>query len=230
MPDTQPNRYRSILLFGMPGSGKGTQGSVLGQLPGFVHISSGELFRKLPLWGELGGEVVRYTSQGLLVPDELTTRIYLRHIRILELQELLIPDEHVLVLDGLPRNFNQATMLESSLDVIQIFHLKISDIRKAVERLNTRALRENRLDDTSETVIKRRIKVYHEETYATLKAYDPGLIYDIEAAQSPLAVHCDIVDRLRELEAKRVFASRAVVEESATAASGDTLSTPAGSR
>ena len=76
-------KYRTILLFGMPGSGKGTQGIVLGQLPDLVHISCGDIFRKLPKYGALGKEIVDYTSQGLLVPDDLTVRIWENHIRIL---------------------------------------------------------------------------------------------------------------------------------------------------
>jgi adenylate kinase len=230
MPDTKPNRYRAILLFGMPGSGKGTQGAVLDQLPGFVHISSGDLFRKLPVWGELGREVVGYTSQGLLVPDDLTVRIYLRQIRILELQELLLPAEHILVLDGLPRNYEQARTLASSLDVIQIFHLKIHDIDRAILRLKSRALRENRPDDTSEELIRRRIRVYHEQTAATLKAYDPAIIFDVDADQSPLAVHCDIVDRLRVLEGRRLFHSSPGPDNVPDSPDADSLPAPAASR
>ncbi|GIW87997.1 MAG: hypothetical protein KatS3mg108_2321 [Isosphaeraceae bacterium] len=227
MPDETPTRYRAILLFGMPGSGKGTQGAVLDQLPGFVHISTGDLFRKLPVWGKLGREVVHYTSQGLLVPDDLTVRIYLRHIRILEMQELLIPDEHILVLDGLPRNYQQARILESYLNVIQIFHLKINNIDRAILRLKSRALRENRPDDTSEEVIRRRIRVYHEQTSATLSAYDPAIVFDVDADQSPLAVHCDIVNRLRVLENRHLFES---TPENLTAPRTDTLSAPAAPR
>ncbi len=210
MPDDHPspNIYRAILLFGMPGSGKGTQGSVLGQLPGYVHISSGDLLRKLPKWGELGSAVLRHTSQGTLVPDDLTVKIFLRHIRVLEMQELLLPREHTLVLDGLPRNYEQARMLSECLEIVQIFHLKISDIAQTIDRLESRALRENRLDDTSTEVIMKRIKVYHEETFQTLRFYNPNLVFDIEAAQTPLAVLGDIVTRLRALEGGRSAAER----------------------
>src|SRR5436309_11318627 len=145
-------KYRTILLFGMPGSGKGTQGAVLGQLPDLVHISCGDVFRKLPKYGELGREVVHYTSSGALVPDDLTVRIWERHIQVLELQELLLPEQHTLVLDGLPRNYNQAERLDQMLNVIQIFHLNITDTARASERLKARALRENRLDDINEDV------------------------------------------------------------------------------
>src|SRR3954454_18241702 len=140
-------KYRTILLFGMPGSGKGTQGAVLGQLPNLVHISCGDIFRKLPKYGVLGKEIVRYTSHGHMVPDDLTVRIWERHVHVLELQELLLPDQHTLVLDGLPRVYSQAEQLDDMLHVIQIFHLHISDTQKAGERLKSLALRENRLDD-----------------------------------------------------------------------------------
>ena len=196
-------KYRTILLFGMPGSGKGTQGAVLGQLPDLVHISCGDLFRKLPKYGTLGKEIVDFTSQGLLVPDDLTVRIWERHIKILELQEFLIPEIHTLILDGLPRNYTQAEQLEHMLDVVQIFHLKIADNAKAMERLKSRALRENRLDDINEEVIRRRLKTYYDETYQTLSFYDPSLVYDIDAGQSPVDVLRDLVNRLSELQHTR---------------------------
>jgi adenylate kinase len=196
-------KYRTILLFGMPGSGKGTQGAVLGQLPDLVHISMGDVFRKIPKWGRFGQEIARYTSSGQLVPDDLTVRIWENHIRILEMQELLLPEQHILLLDGVPRNFNQATRLDLFLDVIQIFHLKINDSSQATERLKTRALRENRLDDMNEDVIRRRLESYFEETFKTLSFYPTELVFDIDAGQSPLDVHCDIANRLSVIQKSR---------------------------
>jgi adenylate kinase len=193
-------KYRTILLFGMPGSGKGTQGAVLGQLPDLIHISCGDLFRKLPKYGTLGKEIVGYTSHGSLVPDDLTVRIWERHIKILELQEFLLPEIHTLILDGLPRNYTQAVRLDHMLDVVQIFHLKIADNAKAMERLKSRALRENRLDDTNEEVIRRRLQTYYDETYETLSFYDPSLVYDVDAGQPPLDVLRDIIVRMSLLE------------------------------
>jgi adenylate kinase len=201
--DGPKSKYRTILLFGMPGSGKGTQGAVLGQLPALVHISCGDVFRKLPKYGELGREIVRYTSHGELVPDDLTTRIWQRHIQVLELQELLLPDQHTLLLDGLPRNYAQAERLDFMLDVVQIFHLKIDDFDKAKERLHSRALRENRLDDINEEVIRRRLQTYYDETFATLRFYDPALIYDVDASQTPMRVCRDIIERLCEMDRAR---------------------------
>jgi adenylate kinase len=204
MPRT--NKIRSILLFGMPGSGKGTQGSVLGQIPGLIHISCGDVFRKIPKYGELGREIMQFTSHGLMVPDDLTVRIWERHIQILEMQELLLRDQHTLVLDGLPRNFAQAERLDSVLEVVQIFHLNINDTEKAAERLQARALRENRLDDTNEEVIRRRLATYYEETYQTLSFYDSRLIHDVDASQSPIDVLRTIVDRLSDLQHSTLLA------------------------
>ena len=197
------SRYRTILLFGMPGSGKGTQGTVLGQLPDMVHVSCGDIFRKLPKWGMLGKEIAQYTSEGRLVPDDLTVRIWKRHVQILELQELLLPEQHTLILDGLPRDYTQAEQLNDMLDVIQIFHLNITDIKKASERLKSRALRENRLDDMNEKVISERLRVYYKETFQTLSFYKKSLICEVDASKSPLGVLKTIVDRLSELDIDR---------------------------
>lgn len=194
------NRYKTILLFGMPGSGKGTQGGVLGQLPNYVHISCGDVFRKLPKYGTLGKEVVHYTSLGEMVPDDLTVRIWERHIQILEMQELLLPDQHTLVLDGLPRNYTQAVRLDHMLDVSQIVYLVVEDLDKAYDRLRARALRENRLDDMSDEVIKRRFRSFEEETLETLAYYDPGLVFKVDASQEPLFVLRDIVNRLADIK------------------------------
>lgn len=202
MEATKP-KYHAILLFGMPGSGKGTQGAVLGMLPSLIHISMGDVFRKIPRYGRFGQEIARYTSQGLLVPDELTVRIWENHIRVLEMQEILIAEEHTLVLDGLPRNYHQAQMLAEFLDVVEIFHLKISDNVKATERLKARALRENRLDDMNDEIIRRRLATYYEETFKTLSYYSPELVYDIDAGQTPIEVLRDIVSRLSELQRQR---------------------------
>jgi adenylate kinase len=192
-------KYRAILLFGMPGSGKGTQGAILGEIPSLVHISMGDIFRKIPRQGKFGREIEQYTSQGIMVPDELTVRIFERHLVILEMQEFLMP-EHTLLLDGLPRNYAQAVRLDDVLDVVQIFHLKIEDTAMAIERLKARALKENRLDDMNDEVIRRRLQTYHDETFETLSFFDSKLVFDVDAGRRAIDVLCDIVNRLAEIE------------------------------
>ncbi|WP_337175350.1 nucleoside monophosphate kinase [Paludisphaera sp.] len=193
-------KYRTILLFGMPGSGKGTQGAVLGKIPEFVHISMGDVFRKIPRMGRIGAEIESFTSVGRMVPDELTYRIFERHLKILELQEFFVPDFNTLILDGLPRSYAQAEGLSPLLDVVQIFHLQIRDEKLAMKRLRSRALLENRLDDMKEDVIRRRMATYHDETVKTLSFYDPSLVYNVDAGQQMIDVLKDIVNRLSELK------------------------------
>ncbi|HMF35912.1 MAG TPA: nucleoside monophosphate kinase [Isosphaeraceae bacterium] len=198
--DDYSTKYRTHLLFGMPGSGKGTQGAVLGRLPDLIHISMGDIFRKIPKYGRIGREIEQYTSQGRMVPDELTIRIFKRHLHILEMQEVVLPEQHTLILDGLPRSYAQAEMLESVLDVVQIFHLLIKDTKLATERLKVRALRENRLDDMNEEVIRRRLSTYYEDTYKTLSFYPAEIVYEIDAGQCMIDVLRDIVNRLSEVK------------------------------
>ena len=193
-------KYRTILLFGMPGSGKGTQGAVLGQLPDLIHISMGDVFRKIPKLGRIGAEIESYTSVGKMVPDDLTVRIFERHVKILELQEFFLPEQHTLILDGLPRSYAQAERLDGLLDVVQIFHLKIQNKQLAMKRLRARAMLENRLDDMSEEVINRRLTTYYDETLQTLSFYPPELVYDVEAGQDMIDVLRDIVNRLSEIK------------------------------
>jgi adenylate kinase len=90
--------------------------------------------------------------------------------------------------------------MEPRLDVIQIFHLVVRDVREAIDRLKVRALRENRLDDMNDEVIRKRMRVYNDETMQTLSFYDPSIICDIDATQSPIDVLRDVVNRLSQIQ------------------------------
>jgi adenylate kinase len=68
-------KFKAVLLFGPPGSGKGTQGKMLGTLPGFVHIACGEVFRAIDLHSEVGKVFLKYSSKGELIPDDFTVRL-----------------------------------------------------------------------------------------------------------------------------------------------------------
>ena len=193
-------KYRTILLFGAPGSGKGTIGKALGAIPGFVHCACGDVFRNLDLSSPLGNVFVEYSSKGLLVPDDTTIALWKQAIDGLVHTRRYMPERDLLVLDGIPRNVAQARIMDDYICVEHIFHLECADREAMAERLKRRALKENRLDDASDEVIRRRWDVYEEESRPVLSHY-PALLMDrVDAAGTPVQVLHDILGRLLDVE------------------------------
>ncbi len=189
-------RYNTILLFGAPGSGKGTQGKILGQIPGFYHQSCGDVFRTLNAKSELGRIFVEYSSKGLLVPDDVTIRMWRENIKAQEILSIFKPDDDLLILDGIPRNVNQARIMHEYINVLEVVHLVCSNEEKMFERLRKRALKENRVDDAREEVIRRRWKVYMDETKPVLDHYDASIVKTADALGSPASVLQHILERI----------------------------------
>jgi len=187
-------KYRTILLFGAPGAGKGTQGKILGNIPNFFHCACGDVFRNLTIDSELGRTFISYSSRGQLVPDQPTVRLWGESILGNTRAGRFLPERDTLVLDGIPRNVPQAEMLKDTLDVRAIFSLTCSDMEKLVERLQRRALRENRLDDANLNVIRDRLETYERETKPLLEFYGPEVVHTIDSTQSPLNVLRDILN------------------------------------
>ncbi len=183
-----PDRYKTVLLFGAPGSGKGTQGKIVGQIPGFYHLSCGEVFRTLDINSELGRIFYEHSSRGELVPDGVTVKMWAENIKAQTILSLYKPQVDLLVLDGIPRNVNQAGLMREYIDVLEIIHLVCRDKDAMIERLRRRALKENRADDAREDVIRRRWQVYEDETYPVLEQYPPEIIREVDAVGSPAAV------------------------------------------
>lgn len=192
-------RIKSILLIGSPGAGKGTVGRILGHVPGFFHVACGEVFRALDPRSELGREFISYSSKGQLVPDGLTIRLWHQHIRNLSIMGELRPEEHFLVLDGIPRNVHQAQLMEPETDVVLVCHLDCTDRRKLAERIRRRSLRENRLDDIHDETIERRFQVFDEETKPVLDHYHDRVV-PIDAARQPFQVLRSILDAFERIE------------------------------
>jgi adenylate kinase len=186
------DRYRTILLFGAPGSGKGTQGRILGTIPGFYHSATGDIFRTLDLQSEIGRKYWEYASRGELVPDEFTIKLWKQFIKGVELINQFHPETEILVLDGLPRNVTQAKLLQDTIDVVAIIYLR-AERAKMVERLRRRALKENRFDDASDTVINKRMEVFGRETRPVLDLYPPEVVHRIDATMSQIRVLSEIV-------------------------------------
>jgi adenylate kinase len=115
----------------------------------------------------------------------------------------------LLVLDGIPRTVRQAELLEKHIRVLTIVHLTCKDEKAMFERLRKRALKENRIDDADEKVIRRRWGIYEKETRPVLEFYPSRLIYDVDSIGSPATVLMRILDHLAPLQ-DRHFADAAL--------------------
>jgi len=181
-------KYRTYLIFGAPGSGKGTQGVTLGTIPRFFHCACGDVFRSIDTRTPLGKAFIEYSSKGQLVPDEITVELWRVRIQHCVEAHQFRPDIDFLVLDGIPRNVAQAKLLEPFIDVRKVFHLSCPDRDKLVERLKRRAIKDNRLDDANEEVIRKRLVTYENESKPLLQHYGSDLIVNIDATQAPVVV------------------------------------------
>jgi adenylate kinase len=186
-------KYRSVLLFGAPGVGKGTQGKILGSIPNYFHCACGDVFRNLRSESKLGKIFVEYSGRGQLVPDEPTIELWRDFIENTTRSGRFHPDTDTLVLDGIPRNVPQAEILRDTLNVAAVFYMKSSDEKKLIARIQRRAIKENRLDDANLNVIRDRLHVYENETKPVLQFYGRKLVHNINADQSPAKVLADIL-------------------------------------
>ncbi|HLX72376.1 MAG TPA: nucleoside monophosphate kinase [Verrucomicrobiae bacterium] len=186
-------KYRTILLFGAPGAGKGTQGKILGNIPNFFHCACGDVFRNLTIDSKIGRTFIDYSSRGELVPDEPTIELWRQMIDGMTQSGRFRPEQDTLILDGIPRNPHQAEMLKDTLNVVGIFYLRCTNMDSLVDRMQRRALKENRLDDASLDVIRSRLKTYEKETKPVLNFYGKHLVHRIDADQPPMKVLFDIL-------------------------------------
>lgn len=181
-------RHPTFLIFGAPGSGKGTQGQVLGTIPRFFHMACGDVFRQLDTRTPIGQEFIAYSSKGLLVPDTVTVRLWKAALDSRIDAHKFKPDIDFLVLDGIPRNVEQARLMEEHIDVVQVFHLSCPNRAELTARLRKRALKDNRIDDASDEVIARRIRTYEEESKPVLDYYGAARTCEIDATRPPVEV------------------------------------------
>lgn len=192
-------RYRTILLFGAPGSGKGTQGQILGRIPGFVHVSCGDVFRNLSVGSPLGRAFLEYSSRGSLVPDDFTVQLWKEYMDGMVGLHQFDPAADFLILDGIPRSVAQARLMEPLIDVLRLYYLDCDDKEKMYARLKRRALHENRLDDASDATIQKRLYVYEAETAPLLNYYPKDKIQNIDTGRSPIEVLADVLADARTL-------------------------------
>jgi adenylate kinase len=170
---------------GSPGSGKGTQAKLLAALPGWVHLSTGELFRAhLKEGTDLGKLAEGYMSKGRYVPDDVTVRMVRERMREIP------PRDHV-VFDGFPRTVAQAEALDTLLAALgrRVSRVIVVDVgrEELVARLRQRG--EGRSDDTPE-VVRKRFDVYEEQTRPVVEHYDRmGLVCRVDGVGTIDDVH-----------------------------------------
>ncbi len=159
----------NLILFGPPGSGKGTQAASLVEKYGLLHISTGDLFRyEIGNNTPLGLKAKSYMDQGALVPDEVT-------IGMLKNKVEANPDVKGYILDGFPRTIPQSEALdvlmkEMGQSISKLVMLDVPD-EELVKRLLKRGETSGRSDDSDEGVIKNRIDVYNQNTSPVFDYY-----------------------------------------------------------
>ncbi len=185
---------RAILLFGYPGSGKGTQGKILSALPGFHHVAMGDILRGLtpahPLYAAVQDQL-RAGQPGSRRAGDGAVRA--------PPGALKLPATDFVIVDGIPRNFKQVELLNRIVKVIKIFKLSIYDEAVVIERLRKRALAQGRADDADDAVIKHRLDVYRRETESCITAYPGTILTRIQSNQTVFDVHLDIIHALGKM-------------------------------
>jgi len=184
----------NLILFGPPGSGKGTQAETIVSKFGLTHISTGDLFRhEIGDDTPLGLKAKSYMDKGNLVPDEVT-------IGMLENKLNNTPNAKGYIFDGFPRTITQASALDSLLSgrdtrVTHLISLTVDD-EEIVKRLIERGKTSGRPDDQNEEVIRKRIVEYNNKTSPVYEHYAKTNVAQKVNGKGGLA---DVFNRIYEI-------------------------------
>lgn len=188
----------NLVIFGPPGSGKGTQATHIKEKYGLLHLSTGEMLRKeIASKTPLGQEVESFVISGHLVPDELVTKV---------LEKALAENMskgNGFIFDGFPRNDEQAKILEDALTFLNLeitlaINLTASD-SELIKRILLRGETSGRADD-NEIVIKERLEIYRKNVSDLINFYQTrGKLHEVNGEGSPREVFdkiTQLIDRI----------------------------------
>ena len=186
-----------LIIFGPPGAGKGTQSQFLVSKYHFIHLSTGEMLRRhIKEQSPLGLEAATYIDKGHLVPDAVVINMIRQ-----KLEEN--PQATGFIYDGFPRTTEQATQLDRILaergdKVSFMIALDVPD-EITHQRIRHRAEREDRIDDTDDSIIATRIATYHQRTEPVLNYYEQqGKSRKVDGAPAIDSIHqaiCQHIDK-----------------------------------
>ena len=185
------NRMKNIVIFGAPGSGKGTQSELLIKHYGLGHISTGDVLRdEIKKDTELGKLAASYIDGGNLIPDDLMISI------LANVYDSYGRGHKGVIFDGFPRTIPQAEALKKMLfergdKVAAMIELDVPE-KELLERLIKRGQESGRADDNEET-IKKRLVIYHQQTQPLIEWYkQEGLHYHINGHGTLERIFSDI--------------------------------------
>lgn len=175
-----------LILIGIQGAGKSTQGNLLSEKLGVPYLSTGHIFRELAKeHTKLGRHIKEVMNAGYLISDRQTLSIVQEYLRRPEYAKGYI-------LDGFPRTITQAKKFENGID--RVIYLKVSD-KEALWRLSDRS--GHREDDTL-TAIRKRIELFHKVTVPVLQYYhDKGVLVEINGEQPVDDIHREIMHKIK---------------------------------
>ena len=183
---------KNIVIFGAPGSGKGTQSDLIIEKYGLGHISTGEVLRaEIKKGTELGKVAQSFIDHGQLIPDDLMIDI------LAGVYDSFGADHKGIIFDGFPRTIPQAEALKKMLDerghkVAAMIELDVPE-DELMTRLIKRGQESGRADDNEET-IKKRLDVYHKNTQPLIDYYrNSGILMEVDGTQDIDKVLDDIL-------------------------------------
>lgn len=174
-----------LILIGIQGAGKSTQGNILSEELGIPYLSTGHIFREMAKEKTpIGRYIKEVMNSGALIPDEKTLEIVSSYLHRPEYSKGYI-------MDGFPRTTTQAEAFENGID--KVVYLKVSD-REALWRLSYRD--EGREDDTL-VAIRKRIELFHEVTEPVIEYYrQKGQLVEIDGEQEIEEISKEILSKL----------------------------------